>query len=213
MLNDLLVAFQAVATLENFLIMAAGIWGGVIIGAIPGMTGTMAVTLALPFTFYMQPIPSILLLVALYKGSTYGGSVSAILIKTPGTASAACTTLDGYPLAQQGKAGKALNMALYSSCTGDFISNLSLIFYCRTAGAPRVTDWATRILYADDIRAHYRGWGVRAFAAAWAGISLLRAPVSHRGRRYVRLVPLRPHRRYAERSCRGARAHWSVCDS
>ena len=128
MLNDLLVAFQAVATIENFLIMAAGIWGGVIIGAIPGMTGTMAVTLALPFTFYLQPIPSILLLVALYKGSTYGGSVSAILIKTPGTASAACTTLDGYPLAQQGKAGKALNMALYSSCTGDFISNLSLIF-------------------------------------------------------------------------------------
>src|SRR5690554_6582322 len=106
MLNDLLIAFQAVATVENFLIMVAGIWGGVIIGAIFGMTGTMAVTLALPFTFYMQPIPSILLLVALYKGSTYGGSVSAILIKTPGTASAACTVLDGYPLARQGKAGK-----------------------------------------------------------------------------------------------------------
>ena len=92
------------------------------------MTGTMAVTLALPFTFYMEPVPSILLLVALYKGSTYGGSVSAILIKTPGTASAACTALDGYPLARQGKAGKALNMALYSSVIGDFISNLSLIF-------------------------------------------------------------------------------------
>lgn len=128
MLNDILFALQAVATLENVLIMVAGIWGGVIIGAIPGMTGTMAVTLALPFTFYMSPVPSILLLVALYKGSTYGGSVSAILIKTPGTASAACTALDGYPLAQQGKAGKALNMALYSSVTGDFISNLSLIF-------------------------------------------------------------------------------------
>ncbi len=128
MMNDILLALQAVATFENFLIMAAGIWGGVVIGAIPGMTGTMAVTLALPFTFYMQPVPSILLLVALYKGSTYGGSVSAILIKTPGTASAACTALDGYPLAQQGKAGKALNMALYSSVIGDFISNLSLIF-------------------------------------------------------------------------------------
>nr|WP_274837843.1 tripartite tricarboxylate transporter permease [Phaeobacter gallaeciensis] len=127
-MNDILIALQAVATFENLLIMVAGIWGGVIIGAIPGMTGTMAVTLALPFTFYMAPVPSILLLVALYKGSTYGGSVSAILIKTPGTASAACTALDGYPLAQQGKAGKALNMALYSSVTGDFISNLSLIF-------------------------------------------------------------------------------------
>jgi putative tricarboxylic transport membrane protein len=128
MLHNILFAFQEVATWQNFLIMAAGIWGGVIVGAIPGMTGTMAVTLALPFTFYMAPVPSILLLVALYKGSTYGGSVSAILIKTPGTASAACTALDGYPLAQQGKAGKALNMALYSSVIGDFISNLSLIF-------------------------------------------------------------------------------------
>jgi putative tricarboxylic transport membrane protein len=128
MLNDLLFALNAVATIENFVIMAAGIWAGVIIGAIPGMTGTMAVTLALPFTFYMDPVPSILLLVALYKGSTYGGSVSAILLKTPGTASAACTALDGYPLAQKGKAGKALNMALYSSCIGDFISNISLIF-------------------------------------------------------------------------------------
>ncbi|MBU2957732.1 tripartite tricarboxylate transporter permease [Paracoccus sp. 1_MG-2023] len=129
MLNDILTAIQAVATIQNLLIMAAGIWGGVIVGAIPGMTGTMAVTLALPFTFYMDPVPSILLLVALYKGSTYGGSVSAILIKTPGTASAACTALDGYPLARQGKAGKALNMALYSSVIGDFISNLSLIFF------------------------------------------------------------------------------------
>ncbi|MGR3699444.1 MAG: tripartite tricarboxylate transporter permease [Roseovarius sp.] len=129
MLNDVLSALSAVATLQNFLIMTAGIWGGVIVGAIPGMTGTMAVTLALPFTFYMAPVPSILLLVALYKGSTYGGSVSAILIKTPGTASAACTALDGYPLAQQGKGGKALNMALYSSVIGDFLSNISLIFF------------------------------------------------------------------------------------
>lgn len=85
MLNEILSALVAVATLQNLLIMIAGIWGGVIVGAIPGMTGTMAVTLALPFTFYMDPVPSILLLVALYKGSTYGGSVSAILIKTPAT--------------------------------------------------------------------------------------------------------------------------------
>jgi len=128
MWNDLLLAITAVATVENFLVMFAGIWAGVIIGAIPGMTGTMAVTLALPFTFYMPAVTSLLLLVALYKGSTYGASISAILIKTPGTASAACTLLDGYPLAQNGKAGKALNMALVSSCIGDFISNISLVF-------------------------------------------------------------------------------------
>ena len=125
-LSDALVLFLNV---YNMIALAGGIAIGVIVGAIPGMTGTMAVTLALPFTFYMAPVPSILLLVALYKGSTYGGSVSAILIKTPGTASAACTALDGYPLAQQGKGGKALNMALYSSVIGDFLSNISLIFF------------------------------------------------------------------------------------
>ncbi|EIM77412.1 MAG: C4-dicarboxylate ABC transporter permease [Nitratireductor sp.] len=128
MWNDLLFAFESVATLANVLAMGAGILAGVVIGAIPGMTGTMAVTLALPFTFYLPPVTSILLLVALYKGSTYGASISAILIKTPGTASAACTVLDGWPLAQKGKAGKALNMALISSCIGDFLSNISLIF-------------------------------------------------------------------------------------
>ncbi|MEG9884852.1 MAG: tripartite tricarboxylate transporter permease [Hyphomicrobiales bacterium] len=128
MWNDLVYAFQAVATLQNVVAMFAGVWGGVIIGAIPGLTGTMAVTLALPLTFSLPPVTSLLLLIALYKGSTYGGSISAILIKTPGTASAACTGLDGYPLALQGKGGKALNMALISSCIGDFISNVSLFF-------------------------------------------------------------------------------------
>ncbi len=128
MFPEILEGLQLVATWQNVLAMAAGIWAGVIIGAIPGMTGTLAVTLALPFTFYMQPITSLLLLIALYKGSTYGGSISAILIKTPGTASAACTILDGYPLARQGKAGKALNIALVSSCIGDLVSNISLLF-------------------------------------------------------------------------------------
>lgn len=128
MFNEILNGFNLVATWQNMLAMTAGIWAGVIIGAIPGMTGTMAVTLALPFTFYMDPITSLLLLIALYKGSTYGGSISAILIKTPGTASAACTILDGYPMARQGKAGKALNIALVSSCIGDLISNVSLLF-------------------------------------------------------------------------------------
>ncbi|WP_028880405.1 tripartite tricarboxylate transporter permease [Terasakiella pusilla] len=128
MWNELAYAFDLVATWQNALAIGAGIWAGVIIGAIPGMTGTMAVTLALPFTFYLSPVTSLLLLVALYKGSTYGGSISAILIKTPGTASAACTVLDGYPLAKNGKGGKALNMALASSCIGDFISNMSLFF-------------------------------------------------------------------------------------
>lgn len=128
MLENLIQAFWLAATFENFMMMFLGMAFGVIIGAIPGLTGTMAVTLILPFTFHMEAVTALLLLIAIYKGAMYGGSISAILIKTPGTGSAACTVLDGYPMAQQGKAGKALFMALYASCIADFISNLSLIF-------------------------------------------------------------------------------------
>lgn len=128
MLENISQALALALTVENFFLLAGGMVFGVIIGALPGLTGTMAVTLLLPFTFYMEPVPALLLLIAVYKGAMYGGSISAILIKAPGTGAAACTVLDGYPLAQQGKAGKALYIALYASCVADFISNLSLIF-------------------------------------------------------------------------------------
>ena len=128
MLENLSQAFWLAATPENFLMMLLGMIFGVVIGAIPGLTGTMAVTLILPFTFHMNPVTALLLLVSIYKGAMYGGSISAILIKTPGTGAAAATVLDGYPLALQGKAGKALYMALYASCFADFVSNMSLLF-------------------------------------------------------------------------------------
>ncbi len=135
MLHDITNALALVASWMNLLAIGGGMACGVVIGAIPGLTGTMAVALALPFTFYLPPVTSILLLVGIYKGAIYGGSISAILIKTPGTPAAACTVLDGHPLAEQGNAGKALKMALYSSCTADFISNLSLIFFAQAIAA------------------------------------------------------------------------------
>ena len=135
MLHDITNALALFASWMNLLAIGGGMACGVVIGAIPGLTGTMAVALALPFTFYLPPVTSILLLVGIYKGAIYGGSISAILIKTPGTPAAACTVLDGHPLAEQGNAGKALKMALYSSCTADFISNLSLIFFAQAIAA------------------------------------------------------------------------------
>lgn len=129
MIEALQAGFVLIASLENMIALFCGVLGGVIVGALPGLTGAMAVTLALPFTFYMAPITSLMLLLGIYKGSMYGGSISAILIRTPGTAAAACTAMDGYPMATQGKAGKALYMALYASCFADMISNLSLIFF------------------------------------------------------------------------------------
>lgn len=120
---------QLFLSLENFLAIALGVVVGVVVGSIPGLTATMAVALALPFTFSMEPISAILLLIGIYKGGMYGGSITAILIRTPGSPASACTLLDGYPMAQQGYAKKALKMALYSSVIADFISNIALIFF------------------------------------------------------------------------------------
>ena len=129
LLDALQAGFALVANVEAILALAAGIAIGVVAGAIPGMSATMAVALTLPFTFPMQPITGILLLLGVYKGGIFGGSIPAILIKTPGTPASSATVLDGYPLAEKGQAGRALGMALWASCTADIVSNLSLILF------------------------------------------------------------------------------------
>ena len=86
-------AFSVFFSLENILVIGLGVAIGTIIGAIPGMTTPMGVALALPFTFTMPPVTGILLLLGVYKGGLYGGSLTAILIKTPGTPAASCTVL------------------------------------------------------------------------------------------------------------------------
>lgn len=129
MIENILTGFHLFLQWENFLAIAAGVSIGVVVGAIPGLTATMAVALALPFTFQLDPITGILLLVGIYKGGVLGGSITAILIRAPGTPAAACTALDGYPMARRGEAGKALKAALYSSCIADVVSNVALIFF------------------------------------------------------------------------------------
>ncbi len=127
--DSMLAGLSLVGNAESFLALFIGVLVGTIAGAIPGMSATMAVALTLPFTFSMTPITGILLLLGVYKGGIFGGSIPAILIKTPGTPASSATIMDGYPLAEQGQAGKALGMALWASCTADLISNLSLILF------------------------------------------------------------------------------------
>ena len=113
-------------TYWNVLLVAAGVTLGILVGAIPGLNGPMAIAIAVPATFYLEPITAIGFLVGIMKGSTVGGAVPAILMNTPGTPDAMVTTLDGYPLAQKGQSGKALKMAHLSSVTGDTFSDVVL---------------------------------------------------------------------------------------
>lgn len=119
---------QSVFHIEVLLAIAIGMTVGLIVGAIPGLTSIMAVSLLLPFSFYLDPLVGIPFLIGVYKGGITGGSIPAILISTPGTGAAAATVLDGYPLAKQGKAGKAIKMSILSSVIGDTISSLATFF-------------------------------------------------------------------------------------
>jgi len=116
-------------TLESLLAISLGVAAGQILGAIPGLTASMAVALLIPYSFYFSPWIGIPMLLGMFKGSFFGASTTAILIRTPGTPAAAATVLDGYPLAQQGKGTKAMKMALYSSVFGDTFSDICLIFF------------------------------------------------------------------------------------
>ena len=115
-------------SLQVIIMTFIGAAGGVLLGAIPGMTATMGVALLIPFSFGMDLIPSVGLLLGIYCGGMYGGSISAILIHAPGTPAAAATLLDGYPMAKRGEAGKALSVAMFSSFCGGVIGALIMTF-------------------------------------------------------------------------------------
>lgn len=128
MFGQIVQGFHLFFTFQTVLLILAGGTLGMVVGAIPGLTASLAIALLLPITFDLPLVPSLAFLMGLYKGGVYGGSITAILVRTPGTPEAAATVFDGYPLAQQGKAGKALRMALYASIFGDVFSDLVLMF-------------------------------------------------------------------------------------
>ena len=108
-----------------FLIFATTILG-VIIGVLPGLGSTTGAALLLPFTLTMEPVHAITVLTTIYVSATFAGSITAILINTPGTSAAAATTFDGYPLAQRGEAGRALGIAVVASTIGGIFSIIIL---------------------------------------------------------------------------------------
>lgn len=137
-------------------ILLAGIFLGISIGVLPGLTSTMGVALLLPITFGMGQITGILLLIGVYFGSVYGGSITAILLNTPGTPASAATAMDGYALSKRGFAHKALTTSTISAATGGFLSVLVLILV-----APQIAGFALRFSAPEY------------FALAFFGISII----------------------------------------
>lgn len=112
----------------NFFFVFIGITAGIIVGALPGLTATMGCALLIPFTFGLPPIQGLLMLMGIFCGGIYGGSISGILIRTPGTPSAAATLLDGYPLSQKGMGGKAIGMSTIASFIGGTTGAIVMTF-------------------------------------------------------------------------------------
>lgn len=137
MFENIIAGFAMYWNFNNIFANILGLSIGVMVGAIPGLGATIALAITIPMTFKLNPVTAMVFLTTLYAGSNYGGSITAILINTPGTASAAATSLDGYPLTKKGKAGKALFMALYSSIFGHIMGVLSLFLFF-----PILGEWA-----------------------------------------------------------------------
>lgn len=125
--NDLIAAVQHFAAPAPLLLMMLGTALGIIVGAVPGLTGAMLIALTLPLTFGMNYLDAMILLVSMYIGSISGGLISATLLRMPGTPASMMTTLDGFPLAQSGQPGRALGLGITASFVGGIVSWVFLI--------------------------------------------------------------------------------------
>ncbi|MBT2689846.1 tripartite tricarboxylate transporter permease [Bacillus sp. ISL-47] len=150
------------------LFMAGAI--GIILGALPGLTATMGVALLLPVTFGMEPVTGILLLVGVYFGAIYGGSITAILLRTPGTPSSAATALDGYEMTKKGLAYKALTVSTLSSTIGGVLSVIVLILI-----APQLAEFALKFSAPESFALAFFGLAI---ISSISGKSLLKGLIA-----------------------------------
>jgi putative tricarboxylic transport membrane protein len=138
-LNSLFHGFSVILTPMNMVLMFVGIILGVLIGVLPGLGGANGVAILLPLTFTMSPTSAIIMLSCIYWGALFGGAITSILFNIPGEPWSVATTFDGYPMAQQGRAGEALTTAFTSSFVGAFVAVVMITFM-----APLVAKFALK---------------------------------------------------------------------
>ncbi|MEW6668007.1 MAG: tripartite tricarboxylate transporter permease [Thermodesulfobacteriota bacterium] len=143
-MQDIMAGLGAAFQLKVMGMLLLSVPLGIIVGVLPGVGAMVGVTVLLPLTFSMDPVVGISMLVAVYCGAFYGGSVSAVLINTPGTPAALCTIFDGFPMAQKGEAHKAMTVAVVASFIGGLISVIILSF-----SAPLIARAALEFSYTE----------------------------------------------------------------
>lgn len=127
MLTELLAGFATALAPANFLSVLAGTLIGIIVGAVPGLDASVGTALVIPLTYGLTPVQAINMLSGIYAGGVYGGQIPAILFRVPGASEAVMTTLDGYPMAQRGEAGRALGLGLAASVLGGLFGAVVMI--------------------------------------------------------------------------------------
>ena len=159
------------------LVILAGVCVGILGGAMPGISPSMAVALLLPFTFGMSPAMGLVMLCAIYLAANYGGSVTAVMINTPGTPSAVVTAFDGYPLTRKGQAGTALGISLIASVVGGFVGIAILVLFSAPLARFALKFWpaeyfALAILGLSTIASLGGGRWLESFIAVLLGLLL-----------------------------------------
>lgn len=156
MLNGFLAGAAEFGSLSVILGLLGGVVVGYLVGALPGLSAGVGMALLIPFTFDLDPVVSVVMLVTLYMASEYSGAIPAILVNTPGEPSAAVTALDGFPMRQRGEAGQALTLSILASAGASVLSTVLLIF---------TASWMTKFALAFGPTEY--------FALAVLGLSLI----------------------------------------
>ena len=145
-LMELANGFATALTLQNLIYALIGCLVGTLIGVLPGIGPVAGVALLIPLTLNLEPTGAIIMLAAIFYGTAYGGTITSVLLNTPGEAASAITTIDGYEMTKQGRAGPALTIAALGSFVGGTIATILLVLAARPLGSLGLRDRAARIL-------------------------------------------------------------------
>ncbi|WP_438315830.1 tripartite tricarboxylate transporter permease [Sporosarcina sp. FA9] len=173
--ESMLYGFQVALTWQNVMFVFIGVLAGTIIGMLPGLGPISAIAVMIPLSYGMDPASALILMAGVYYGAIFGGSTSSILLNAPGVASTVATTFDGYPLAQQGKAGKALAIAAIASFIGGTFATVGLMLVAPQLARVAITFgpteyFALMLLGLTAIASLSEGSTIKAFISACVGI-------------------------------------------